>query len=449
MAYKHFGAWLGLRLVLLSLVIAGYVYSSMLAGWPGTLVLLVVAAQVYELWHFLQRTNREVARFLASARYADFNQNFEFDYPGAGFRALGETFTDILSRLKEQRLTQEVELRQLRAMVDHMPVPLLALHDDGQLKLLNNAARRFFARSQVNRNTDLGRFGTDFWKQIESCKPGEKCLATLTMDGIESQVTLALTTITSDTGVVRLISLQDIGQELALAQLNAWQDLVRVLTHEIMNSITPVASLAQTTADMASDVCHEQPQTSLIRASLDRICDAAQTVARRAGNLMQFVANYRQLAGLPEPAKRRINVLELLNHIARISTVNHREPCITLDVEVVPAGLELFVDPEQIEQVMINLLRNAEQALAGREGGHITLRAFLNPRGQVTLEVRDNGCGIDEKILHRIFVPYFTTKPEGSGIGLALARQIVMAHGGSIRADNAPQGGAVFTLTFV
>src|SRR5688572_16361747 len=283
MAYNHFGALLLVRLVLLSLGIAGYVYSFMLAGWFSALVLLVVITQVCELWHFLQRTNREVARFLASARYADFSQNFEFDNLGSGFRALGETFTDILSRLKEQRLVQEVELRQLRAMVDHMPVPLLGMYDDGHLKLLNNAARRFFARNQVNRNIDLGKFGDDFWKQIENCKPGEKRLATITMDGIESQVTLALTTITSDTGVVRLISLQDIGQELALAQLNAWQDLVRVLTHEIMNSITPVASLAQTTSDMAHDVYQELAETNPLRTPMDRICDAARTVARRAG----------------------------------------------------------------------------------------------------------------------------------------------------------------------
>jgi signal transduction histidine kinase len=164
---------------------------------------------------------------------------------------------------------------------------------------------------------------------------------------------------------------------------------------------------------------------------------------------MQFVANYRQLAGLPEPVKRRMHVLELLTHISRISAVNNSVRGITLDVEVVPSGLEMYVDAEQMEQVLINLLRNAEQALAGKPDGRITLRAFLNPRGQVTVEVRDNGPGIDEKILPKIFVPYFTTKPEGSGIGLALARQIVMSHGGSIRADNLPTGGAVFTLNFL
>lgn len=449
MAYNHFAKLLLARLILLSVVIAGYIYSFLQAGWSSAIVLVIVVAQVYELWIFLQRTNRELARFFASARYADFSQSFEFENLGPGFQVLGETFTDILSRLKAQRLSQEVELRELRAMVDHMPVPLLALSEDKDIKLLNNAARRFFARNQISSSVDLGKFGQDFRKQIENCKPGEKRLATITMDGIESQVTLSLTTITSDAGMTRLISLQDIGQELALAQLNAWQDLVRVLTHEIMNSITPVASLAQTTADMANDFGAEFPQGHRERASMARICDAAATVARRAGNLMQFVANYRQLAGLPEPIKRRLNVLELLTHISRISAVNNCEPAIAVDVEVVPAGLEMYVDPEQIEQVLINLLRNAEQALAGRQGGRIVLRAFLNARGQTTLEVRDNGPGIDEKILHRIFVPYFTTKPEGSGIGLALARQIVMTHGGSIRADNLPAGGAVVTLNFV
>ena len=448
MAYNQFSTWLLLRLVLLSAVIAGYVYSVMLAGWLSVVVLLIVIALVYELWIFLQRTNREIARFLASARYADFSQSFEFENCGGGFRVLGETFTDILARMKELRLTQEVELRQLRAMLDHLPVPLLAVQEDGHLKLLNNAARRFFARHQVTRSSDLGKFGRDLQQHVENCKAGEKRLATITMDGIESQVTLALTTITGDAGVIRLISLQDIGQELALAQLNAWQDLVRVLTHEIMNSITPVASLSQTTADMANDLCVELAQHPR-QAALARICDAAATVARRAGNLMQFVANYRQLAGLPEPAKRRMNVLELLTHISRISAVNNADSRIHLGVEVIPEGLELYVDPEQIEQVLINLLRNAEQALAGKQCASILLRAYLSPRGQVTLEVRDNGPGIDEKILHKIFVPYFTTKPEGSGIGLALARQIVMTHGGSIRADNLPTGGAVFTLTFV
>src|SRR5690606_26685191 len=190
------------------------------------------------------------------------------------------------------RLAQEVELRQLRAMVDHMPVPLLALQE-GRVQLLNNAARRFFGRNRINQLEDLKQFGADFHQQVLACRAGESRLARISIDGNDSQVLIAVTALSSEGGKMQLLSLQDIGQELALAQLEAWQDLVRVLTHEIMNSITPVASLAQTTADMANDLYEELAQANPMRAPLERVCDAARTLARRAGNLMQFLANYR------------------------------------------------------------------------------------------------------------------------------------------------------------
>jgi nitrogen fixation/metabolism regulation signal transduction histidine kinase len=448
MASKRFATGLLLRLLLLSAGTAAYVYAFAQPTLRvfGVVLLLGVAVLVWELWLFLQRTNREVERFLASARHADFSQHFEFGELGCEFPTLGATFNDILARLKEQRLSQEVELRQLRAMIDHMPVPLLAINDKGDVELLNNAARRFFGRNRLANVDDLKQFGAAFHAQVSAGRPGQKRLAQIHIDDGESQVVISLTTLSADGGSVQLVSLLDIGQELALAQLDAWQDLVRVLTHEIMNSITPVASLAQTTADMAGDLASATPTQHPHSSALARINDAAGTVARRAGNLMQFVANYRQLTGLPEPIKRRLVVQEVLAHVASVGNAAGAQ--LSVQVDVSPPGLEFHADPEQIEQVLINLLRNAEQALAGKAGGRIVLAGFLNQRGQVTLEVRDNGPGIEEKILPRIFVPYFTTKHDGSGIGLALARQIVMAHGGSIRAGNADAGGAVFTLAF-
>jgi two-component system, NtrC family, nitrogen regulation sensor histidine kinase NtrY len=450
MASNRFGSSLLLRLLLLSAGTAAYVYAFERFGLHAfsVVLLLAVTVVVYELWLFVQRTNREVTRFFASARHADFNQHFDFGELGCDFPALGETFNDILARLKEQRLSQEVELRQLRAMVDHMPVPLLALHQQGRVQLLNNAARRFFGRNRITQLHDLKQFGADFHGQVLTCRAGESRLARISIDGNESQVLILLTALSSDGGALQLVSLQDIGQELALAQLDAWQDLVRVLTHEIMNSITPVASLAQTTAEMADELAAAAPPEHPHRVPLAKINDAAGTVARRAGNLMQFVANYRQLTGLPAPQKRRLLAQEVLTHIARVATADAGASSPALSVDVSPPRLEFHADPEQVEQVMINLLRNAGQALTGKQDGRIALSAFLNPRGRVTLEVRDNGPGIDDKILPRIFMPYFTTKPDGSGIGLALARQIMMAHGGSIRASNAESGGAVFTLTF-
>jgi two-component system, NtrC family, nitrogen regulation sensor histidine kinase NtrY len=450
MAFKQFGFMsLFIRLSVLCFSIAGFVCSFQNPRYHAVtlLMLLVVLVLAYELWYFLRKTNREVARFLSAARYADFNQSFEFNEMGGGFKELGEALTDILNGLKQARTKQEKELQFLHATIDHIPAPLISIGSDGRLSLLNNAARSFFGTAQPANLAELKQLGENLYSNIADCKVGEKRLVKVSMDGTDTQLTMVSTEITSDTGTCRLISLQDIGRELESTQLNAWRDLVRVLTHEIMNSITPVASLAQTTADIAGDVDQELENNHPCKPGLHKVRDAATTLARRADNLMQFVSNYRQLTRLPKPNKQNIKIQEILDHVVEISRADHTNEFIKLESNVSPAGLELCLDREQIEQTLINIIRNAQQALAGRNNGVIHLQARLDQRGRTIIEASDNGPGIEEKILSKIFVPYFTTKSEGSGIGLALARQVIISHGGNIKASNLESGGARFTIT--
>jgi nitrogen fixation/metabolism regulation signal transduction histidine kinase len=273
-------------------------------------------------------------------------------------------------------------------------------------------------------------------------------MAKISIDGFETKLSLSLMEVTSNAGTEKLFSLQDIGEELESTQLGAWQDLVRVLTHEIMNSITPVASLAQTTVDISEDIKQELEDDHPQKMNIEKVSNAAMTMSRRAGNLMQFVTNFRKLTRLPKPEKQTTRVQDLFNHLLQISEANSVNSKVRLMTEVTPPGLEFNVDPEQIEQALINLVRNSEQALADRQDGKIQLLAYLNQRGRITIEVCDNGPGIEEDILNKIFVPYFTTRPDGSGIGLALTRQIMTYHGGFIRATNLEKGGASFKLTF-
>ncbi len=314
MAFKHFGLLILFRLAVLCLSIAAFFYAFNNPRYHAVTLLafIILTGLVYELWIFLTKTNREIARFLSSARYTDFNQSFEFENAGAGFKDLGETFTSILERLKTTRMTQEAELSHLRAVVNHIPVPLMTIRHDGSLSLLNNAARRFFGTPQPTKITDLKRFGENFYEQLISCRAGEKPVVNISMDGFDTQLSLGLMEVTGNTGTERLFSLQDIGQELESTQLKAWQDLVRVLTHEIMNSITPVASLAQTTADIAEDVRHELPENHPQKGNIEKISNAANTMSRRAGNLMEFVTNFRQLTKLPKPNKKTIRIQEAL-----------------------------------------------------------------------------------------------------------------------------------------
>jgi two-component system nitrogen regulation sensor histidine kinase NtrY len=450
MTFRHFGLKIIIRLAVLSLGIAGFIYMFMNPRYHVAtfLMFMIVLGLVYELWFFLNRINREVVRFLKSVRYADFSQSFEFEDDGAGFRKVGEAFTDTMERFKALRLKQETELTNLRAIINHIPVPLMTVQEDGSLSLLNNAARRLFGTSQLTKVDDLKQYGEDLYEQLSNCRAGEKRIAKISIDGIDTKLSLGLMEVTSNAGTERLFSLQDIGTELESTQLSAWQDLVRVLNHEIMNSITPVASLAQTTADIAEEVSLGLEDNHPQKQGIEKISNAAMTMSRRAGNLMQFVSNFRQLTRLPKPKQKIISVQDVFDHVLRIAQAGKSKDRYKLLTEVTPSGLEFNIDPEQIEQALINLLRNAEQALANQEDGEIRLLAYLNQRGRITIEVCDNGPGIEKDILDKIFVPYFTTKPEGSGIGLALARQIMTYHGGSIRAANREEGGASFKLTF-
>lgn len=450
MAFKHFGLLIIVRLAVLSLGIAGFVYMFNNPRYHVAtfLMFFIVLMLVYELWSFLNRINREVLRFLSSVRYADFSQSFEFEDTGSRFTELGEAFTEIIEKFKKLRMTQEAELTYLRAMVNHIPVPLITVKEDGSLSLLNNAARRFFGTAQPTKITDLKKYGDDFYEQLSTCRAGEKRMAKISIDDFDTKLSLSLMEVTNNTGTEKLFSIQDIGEEIESTQLGAWQDLVRVLTHEIMNSITPVASLAQTTADIAEDVKQELEDDNPHKKEIEKINNASLTMSRRASHLMQFVINFRKLTRLPRPKKRTTRVKDLFSHMLQLSEASNIKNKVKLTAEISPEGLEINIDPEQIEQALINLLSNAEQAISDKHDGEIKLLAYLDQRGRATIEVSDNGPGIEDNILGKVFVPYFTTKPDGSGIGLALTRQIMNYHNGFIRVSTHKNGGTSFKLTF-
>ncbi len=450
MGFRNFSILLGLRVLLLVIVLAGVVYLVVEPGYPVLRLLLVGVAllQLAEIVHFIRRTNRELARFLDAIRYTDFGQRFQMQEVGAGFEELGEVFTGIVERFQELRNRQEETLRHLKALMEHVPVPLLSVHQDGKLELHNNAARRLFGSTRVERLEDLATFGEDFRRHIQAVAPGERRLAIFKAEDVEQRFTISATEIAIASQVERLVSLQNIQSELDGVQLQAWQDLVRVLTHEIMNSITPVASLAKTATDLVDDAAGKVADHPEVIEELEDVKSAVETVARRSDGLMHFVQSYRQLTRLPPPNRKALRVSEVLHSAAQLVATPWEEKAITLDVSVKPESLSLEADPEMLEQLLLNLLKNAEQALEGRDSARVDMRAYLNRNGHVSLEVADNGPGIDPEVATKIFVPFFTTKREGSGVGLALTRQIMLAHGGTVVLGKSDAGGARFTLTF-
>jgi nitrogen fixation/metabolism regulation signal transduction histidine kinase len=324
----------------------------------------------------------------------------------------------------------------------------MTLHGNGSITLQNNAARRLFGAAHVTQIADLKQFGRSFHDAVAEAVPGQRELVTFEVEGIDYKLTLA----TSENIVAgessRLLSLQDIQSELNITQAEAWQDLVRVLTHEIMNSITPVTSLAATASEVVDDVVLKAGNDAVLGDDLQDLRDAVHTIARRSESLMQFVNSYRQITRLAPPEKKRVHIGDLLESARQLAAAEWPGCDDILSVEVDPAELDVYADRDLLEPVVMNLLRNAFQATAGIEAPHIELRGRLNRRGNVVIEIRDNGPGIPDELATKIFVPFFTTKTEGSGVGLALARQVMTAHGGFVRLAESDNGGAAFTLTF-
>jgi nitrogen fixation/metabolism regulation signal transduction histidine kinase len=450
MVYRRFSVFLAIRLIILGGVIIAALWLLLQPGLhSGTIIAVAVVGMLSaELWWFITRTNRDVARFLDAARYADYSQRFSLGDLGTGFGELGETFTDILDRMYEQRSTLETDVRRLNAMIDHIPIPLMTVHGDDSITLQNNAARRLFGAAHVTQLNDLRQFGGGFFVAVSEAVPGNRELVTFEVEGVEYKLTLA----TSENIVAgesrRLVSLQDIQSELNITQAEAWQDLVRVLTHEIMNSITPVTSLAATASDVVDDVVNKAGPDSELREDLVDLRDAVHTVARRSDSLMQFVYSYRQITRLAPPEKKRVHVGDMLKSVARLAEAEWPGCKSFLQVKVEPTELDVYADRDLLEPVVMNLVRNALQATQDVDDAHVELRGRMGRRGNIVIEVADNGPGIPDENVRRIFVPFFTTKKDGSGVGLALARQVMTAHGGFVRVARNEGGGAIFTLTF-
>jgi signal transduction histidine kinase len=287
---------------------------------------------------------------------------------------------------------------------------------------------------------------------LRSLEPGQKRLQKIDREGEPVQLSLSATGFKIGNRTIKLVSLQNITSELVERETEAWQQLVRVLTHEIMNSVTPIASLASTARALLdpSPRSDDTPAADhgLDREAIDDLASAVKTIEIRSEGLLRFVDAYRNLTRIPRPEFQIVSVSDLLHRIRQLVVSRADAGDIAVTVSVEPTGLELTADPDLVEQVLINLTTNAVQALQGRAHGVIELGATLSDRGQAVICVTDNGPGIAEETLDNVFVPFFTTKPDGTGIGLSLSRRIMRMHNGELTVASVPEEKTTFSLRF-
>jgi nitrogen fixation/metabolism regulation signal transduction histidine kinase len=413
---------------------------------PGLGAARIVAAglaiwALVELWRYIQRTNRELARFLEALRLGDLSQSFSHRAAGSGFTEIGEALDQGIRRLRDERHRLTDAGRFYEAVLDDAPTPLLTVDDQGRVELANKAARRLFVRHDGVRVDDFRDYGDAFAKGLTEQPVGQSRLVPLMIDGVPQTAMLTAAAVHRLGGFVRVLAVQPIQGELNAVEIAAQSDLVRVLTHEIMNSMTPVTSLAHSAASLIAEADRgDDPAIADARAAIE-------TLARRADGVMSFVESYRQISRTPEVRRRLFEALPWARELESLFRASSASQGIGFALSVSPETLTLDIDPDLMCQVLLNLLKNGAEA--AREGGGepaLWLSFKGLPRGRVRIDVADNGKGVPDNLRQDVFLPFFTTKKAGSGVGLSLARQVVLAHRGSIAIADRDSGGAVFRI---
>jgi two-component system, NtrC family, nitrogen regulation sensor histidine kinase NtrY len=435
------GARLSLLLVLM--FAAAWVWTE--GSKPATSILLAsfAAALVFNLMRFVSHTNLEIQRLALALKHGDTTQSFSPSIRGAGFEELSLGLESLMQQQRERSNAVSAQATQLRSLIDHVPIALLVVDHANQVELLNNAARRLFPALTTQAISGLSIYGatlpqslTDASVSIVNYQPAND--APLALRKTQSSIT-------HRSGSAQLIALQPIQAELNASELALSQNMLRVLSHEVRNSLTPVMALTQTAAHLSNELTADAANETRIASTQQAISIAA----RRVEGLSVFVERFRALSRPLSPVVSTIAARALADDMKTLFETQFVEPAksakaIALIVVVKPADLTIQADRALLEQALINLLKNAGEAILDSESqtGEVRLDIQRTPSGHSLIAVEDSGPGVPLELRDDALLPFHTSKAGGSGIGLALARQIALAHGGSIQIDDSQLGGA-------
>lgn len=437
LAAVHIGLIVLLTGLFFLLVFRSRLYSALVA--VGLLAVFEIAA----LFRTVDRANRDLARFFEAVKFGDFTQAFGQRSAGRSFRRLRGSMTEVMRIFQKARAEKEEQALYLRTIVQHVAIGLVVFQPNGDVDLVNNAAKRLLRVTHLKNVHSLESANPGLVRTLLGLKPRERALVRVEAADDQLQLALQASEFKLHGQAYTLVSIQDIRSELEEKEVDAWQKLIRILTHEIMNSMTPISSLAATAQDLVARSLGAGDAESLSDITL-----ALKTIEKRSAGLLHFVDGYRNLARIPKPNLKFFPARDLVARVNQLLQAPLAESGVRFEHELRPENLELLADPDLLEQVLINLLLNAADAVKGRANARVELAGFLDERGRPVIQVRDNGVGIPEENLDKIFIPFFSTKEGGSGIGLSLSRQVMQLHNGTIGVASRPGEETVFTLRF-
>ena len=408
------------------------------------ILLLVLILLVLELLRFVNKTNRELAKFLMSLKHSDFSVNFLKTNAGSSFDELNDAFEQVINAYEKLRIGEEASDKFMEHLINQMPFGILSWQGE-DITLMNTTACQFLGIEEMRNWKILKQEVPEFVGHIEGMSGEGSQITDLIIRGEGKSVLLDKSAIKIMEDKNQLLIFRDVKEEMEERELQAWLKLIRILTHEIMNSATPISSLTETTLGMLEENGEQKALEKIDQQNISDIRFSLQTIQRRSENMLNFVSDYRELSKVPLPRIAEVDVPTLVDGVLKLFESQLQEKGFSSST----SNLDFKINCDQglIEQVLINLISNAIFATENSSNPQIQIIG-KEVEGKRVLQVEDNGAGISEKEINDIFIPFFSTREGGSGIGLSLSKQIMYMHGGSITVESKEGEGSTFSLTF-
>jgi len=419
-----------------------------LKGWYVYMVILtpIVAYQLYELYRFQRKAQMEVDQFVESVHYRDFSRYFDVKHAPLELQPLRAGFNEINSTFKVISKEKETQYQYLQKILELVDTGILSYEEkEGTVLWMNESLKRMLQVPYLKTIHSLFRRDEGLYSMVMAIKPGEGKIATAHLEKNSFKVLLSATAFQIEGQTFKLVAFQNINEALDETESKAWQKLLSVMTHEIMNSIAPISSLADTLKNRLQQAIQQKGKDN---SSLEDLELGIATIKRRSEGLLKFAETYRNLNKITTPNLKKVYVRELFGNLLQLMQPTLEQKDIELETILKDTDLQLEVDINLIEQVLINLVVNAIEAIKDNPAPKIVLSAYVASNYRSVIKIADNGNGMPPELLDKIFVPFFSTKKNGSGIGLSLCKQIMMLHRGNVQVQSVEGEGTAFLLQF-
>ncbi len=410
------------------------------------LVFLIII-QIVFLIRYVNRTNRELAEFLIHLQQGDTSVVFSKENIEKTFKGLRSSFEKINTDFRDIKTEKAQKEQYLDFIINNVKTGLLATDETGNIEFVNNQAK-IFLNKKNHRLSNINTLDDEFVKIFKKKSISEIPVLKKTINDELFYLAFNLSEFKINNKLIRLFSIHDVKKEIESNEVESWQKLTSVLTHEMMNSITPITSLAHAIKRYLKNDIGLKDKLEISNELISDIVDNADLIENRGKGLLEFINNYRTITKLPKPKFEKFNVKPFLQKIILLFNKEINENEIEISLDVNPESLALIADIGMIEQVIINLIKNSIESFTKNTNPKIEIKATFNNNQKTIISLMDNGNGIEPEIMDNIFVPFFTTKEKGSGIGLSLSRQIMHLHGGNIFVRSEPNKETIFTLHF-